>query len=93
MIDCGKYTSSIKDYVEHELGRHINLLVATHIDNDHIDGLVEMLEQIFVIDCIGMAVHEPDFSREVLLRDNALLCDKADFFEKEFVVCVRHGDF
>lgn len=45
MIDCGKYTSSIKDYVEHELGRHINLLVATHIDNDHIDGLVEMLEQ------------------------------------------------
>lgn len=45
MIDCGKYTSSIKDYVEHELDRHINLLVATHIDNDHIDGLVEMLEQ------------------------------------------------
>lgn len=45
MIDCGKYTSSIKDYVEHELDKHINLLVATHIDNDHIDGLVEMLEQ------------------------------------------------
>ena len=55
--------------------------------------MVEMLEQIFVIDCIGMAVHEPDFGRGVLLRDNALLCDKADFFEKEFIGCIRHGDF
>lgn len=45
MIDCGKYTRDIKKYVEEELGKHINILVVTHIDNDHVDGLVEMLEQ------------------------------------------------
>lgn len=45
MIDCGKYTAEIKSHVENDLGKHLNLLIATHIDNDHIDGLVEMLEQ------------------------------------------------
>ena len=45
MIDCGKYTEEIKKYVEEELGKHINLLVVTHIDNDHVDGVIEMIEQ------------------------------------------------
>jgi len=45
MIDCGKYTPEIKAHVENDLEKHINLLIATHIDNDHIDGLVEMFEQ------------------------------------------------
>lgn len=45
MIDCGRYTQEIKTYVEINLEKHIDLLVATHIDNDHIDGLVEMLIQ------------------------------------------------
>lgn len=45
MIDCGKYTDDIREYVEVTAEKHINLLVVTHIDNDHVDGLVEMLEQ------------------------------------------------
>ena len=45
MIDCGKYSDYIRKYVEDELEKHINLLVVTHIDNDHVDGMVEMLEQ------------------------------------------------
>ena len=45
MIDCGKYTDDIRQYVENELGKHIDILVVTHIDNDHVDGIVEMLEQ------------------------------------------------
>ncbi len=45
MIDCGKYSDDIRKYVEDELEKHINLLVVTHIDNDHVDGMVEMLEQ------------------------------------------------
>lgn len=45
MIDCGMYTDDIQKYVEDELGRHLDFLVVTHIDNDHIDGLVEMLEK------------------------------------------------
>jgi glyoxylase-like metal-dependent hydrolase (beta-lactamase superfamily II) len=45
MIDCGKYTPEIKKHVEEGLGKHINILIVTHIDNDHLDGIVEMLEQ------------------------------------------------
>ena len=55
--------------------------------------MVEVLEQILVIDRIGVVVHEPDFGRGVLLWGNALLCDKSDLFEKEFIVCVRYGNF
>lgn len=43
MIDCAKYTNEIKDFVEQELNKHINLLIVTHIDYDHLDGLCEML--------------------------------------------------
>ena len=44
MIDCGKYTAEIQQFVEGDLNKHINLLIVTHIDNDHINGIVEMLQ-------------------------------------------------
>lgn len=44
MIDCGNYTTEIKQFVEDGLNKHINLLIVTHIDNDHIDGIVNMLQ-------------------------------------------------
>ena len=43
MVDCGYYTSEINDYVENVFQSHIDYLVVTHIDNDHINGLIEML--------------------------------------------------
>lgn len=43
MVDCGKYTQAIKEYVRDVLHNHINLLIATHIDGDHILGLTKML--------------------------------------------------
>lgn len=43
MVDCGCFTVSVKAYVENILQGHINLLVATHIDSDHIKGLASML--------------------------------------------------
>lgn len=43
MVDCGKYTQSIKEYVRDVLHNHIDLLIATHIDGDHILGLTKML--------------------------------------------------
>lgn len=43
MVDCGKYTQSIKNYVCDVLHNHIDLLIATHIDGDHISGLITML--------------------------------------------------
>lgn len=45
MVDCGKFTTDIESFVINQCGNHINLLVVTHIDNDHVDGLVEMLEK------------------------------------------------
>ncbi len=43
MVDCGSFKPSVKKYVEEVLNGHINLLVATHIDGDHIVGLAKML--------------------------------------------------
>ena len=45
MVDCGKFTPAVKRYVEGELQSHINLLVATHIDGDHINGCAQMLKK------------------------------------------------
>ena len=43
MVDCGNFTDPVKEYVENQLNNHINILVATHIDGDHIFGLAKML--------------------------------------------------
>ena len=43
MIDCGEYTETIKKHVEHDLNKHIDLLIVTHIDKDHIIGVEDML--------------------------------------------------
>lgn len=43
MIDCGALTSDIVDYIVNALNKRIDLLVATHIDSDHIDGITAML--------------------------------------------------
>lgn len=43
MIDCGKYNSSVKKYVRDDLKLHIDLLIVTHIDNDHVCGVTKML--------------------------------------------------
>lgn len=45
MVDCGKYTKSLEQYIEEELHNHIDLLIATHIDGDHIQGMKIMLEK------------------------------------------------
>lgn len=43
MVDCGAYGKDIHDYIRDELKYRIDLLVATHIDRDHIDGITAML--------------------------------------------------
>lgn len=45
MVDCGKYTEEIDNFVRNELTNKIDYLIVTHIDNDHINGLVSMLSQ------------------------------------------------
>lgn len=43
MVDCGHYKPEVNDYVKNEFHGHIDYLIVTHIDNDHIKGLIEML--------------------------------------------------
>ena len=44
MVDCGQYKLEIAAFVMNELGGKIDYLIATHIDNDHIEGLATMLD-------------------------------------------------
>ena len=43
MVDCGKYTEEIDGFVRTELKNKIDYLIVTHIDNDHINGLITMI--------------------------------------------------
>ena len=42
MIDCGALSKNIVDYICHDLSLKIDLLIVTHIDKDHIDGITAM---------------------------------------------------
>ena len=44
IVDCGLYTQEVNDYIVNEFHDHIDYLIVTHIDNDHINGLIEMLK-------------------------------------------------
>ena len=62
MVDCGKFTPAVKRYVEGELQSHINLLVATHIDGDHINGCAQMLKK-----CPNLQIdHMKEEQKEIL---------------------------
>ena len=43
MVDCGAYEDAIQQFVKDKLNGEIDLLIVTHIDNDHIMGVSEML--------------------------------------------------
>lgn len=45
MVDCGNYTPSVKEYLRTTLKNRIDLLIATHIDGDHIQGMARMLQE------------------------------------------------
>lgn len=44
MVDCGLYTQEVNDFIVNEFHNRIDYLIVTHIDNDHINGLIEMLK-------------------------------------------------
>lgn len=43
MVDCGAYEKEVDNYVKSEFGSVIDYLIITHIDNDHISGVIAML--------------------------------------------------
>lgn len=44
MVDCGVYSKDIKDFIHNKFHNVIDYLIVTHIDNDHILGVISMLE-------------------------------------------------
>ena len=46
MVDCGSLTDEILAYIKNELGKRIDLMVVTHIDDDHIAGVSVLLEKV-----------------------------------------------
>ncbi len=46
MVDCGEFTPTIEKFVRQTLSNHIDLLIITHIDCDHINGVSDMLKKI-----------------------------------------------
>ena len=45
MVDCGSLKDEILAFVNNELCKRIDLMVVTHIDNDHIAGIATLLEK------------------------------------------------
>ncbi len=37
LIDCGEYNTNVENFIKGQFGKHIDLIVATHIDDDHIE--------------------------------------------------------
>jgi ribonuclease BN (tRNA processing enzyme) len=45
MVDCGKYEPEIDEFIESKCNCVLDYLIVTHIDNDHINGLITMLSK------------------------------------------------
>lgn len=52
LIDCGDFNDKVRKLVCEDFGKHIDLMVATHIDDDHIAGLGAMLEDADMRDLV-----------------------------------------
>ncbi len=50
MVDCGKYTEEIDNFIRNDLKSKIDYLIVTHIDNDHISGLTTMLTKNYELE-------------------------------------------
>lgn len=46
MVDCGMFNDEVRHLVVDELGKHIDCLVVTHFDDDHILGITKMLQEL-----------------------------------------------
>ena len=46
MVDCGCLTDEVKDFIKTDLQYHINILIITHIDNDHIYGIGSIIQTL-----------------------------------------------
>lgn len=78
MVDCHVFTPEIKAIVTDTLHCHIDYLVVTHIDIDHIDGICNMLNQMPELK-IGHIIYNNLFAKKEEDQQIEQLTD----FEKE----------
>ena len=43
MMDCNVLTDEIKTYIRDELYKYIDVLIVTHIDSDHANGITKLM--------------------------------------------------
>ncbi len=43
MVDCNVLTKEIKDFIKNDLNLRIDTLIVTHIDSDHIKGIIKLM--------------------------------------------------
>ena len=43
MLDCNVLTDEIKAYIREELNKRIDVLIVTHIDSDHVNGITKLM--------------------------------------------------
>lgn len=75
MIDCGALSKEITEYICNDLSLRIDLLIATHIDKDHIDGITAMfyedrLKKLKIGKILYNCYH--DYKGEVLPLDETI---------------------
>ena len=56
MVDCHKFNNQIANFLHETLHDRIDLLIVTHLDNDHIVGIKQMLEKNQEL-VIGKIIH------------------------------------
>lgn len=45
LIDCGSLNLEVENYIVDNFNKHIDALIITHIDDDHIKGVIELLSK------------------------------------------------
>ena len=78
MVDCHVFTPEIKAIVTDTLHCHIDYLVVTHIDIDHIDGICNMLNQMPELK-IGHIIYNNLFAK----KEEGQQIEQLTDFEKE----------
>lgn len=57
MVDCGKFNNNVKKTLTENKITKLDLVIATHIDNDHICGLCDLLKEIKVDNILFNGFH------------------------------------
>ena len=88
MVDCGSYEEPIQQFVRENLNGEIDLLIITHIDNDHIVGVTEMLSKSIKVNRIIFNCYQRSGSGEIQELNESQM-ERLRAIEKEIGLIVK----